>query len=132
MDLQKVMKYLKMCMIMFVNPTAEAEPQGEYGYQPQQQPQSSSFLGGQLPVPRCSSSGSADYERSDEIRDIYEEVPTIDRWPLPPLPHEGAFNFNKHLCVAKTCRERVYPETRDQFHQLSARHKLQKPGSFCN
>ena len=69
----------------FKQNSSEAEPQPECGYQ-QQQP--SSYLGGQLSVPRCSSSGSADYERSDEVRDIYEEVPTIDRWPLPPLPQE--------------------------------------------
>jgi hypothetical protein len=65
----------------FKQNSSEAEPHAEFGYPPQ-------FLGGQLPVPRCSSSGSADLATSDDVRDIYEEVPTLDRWPLPPLPAE--------------------------------------------
>jgi hypothetical protein len=94
----------------FKQNSSEAEPQGEYGYQQQQHPQSS-FLGGQLPVPRCSSSGSADYERSDEIRDIYEEVPTIDRWPLPPLPHEDAGD-SAEVCSVEVSQE----ELEQQLH----------------
>ena len=91
----------------FKQNSSEAEPQQEYGYQPQQA-SSSSFLGGQLPVPRCSSSGSADYERSDEVKDIYEEVPTIDRWPLPPLPQED----NGEVCSVEVSQE----ELEQQLH----------------
>ena len=91
----------------FKQNSSEAEPPGDYGYQQQSQP----FLGGQLPVPRCSSSGSADYERSDEVRDIYEEVPTIDRWPLPPLPHEDAAD-SADVCSVEVSQQ----ELEQQLH----------------
>lgn len=79
----------------FKQNSSEAEP-------PTQQ---QSFLGGQLPLPRCSSSGSANY---DEVKDIYEEVPTLDRWPLPPLPREDLVE----ICSVEISQE----ELEQQLH----------------
>lgn len=74
--------------------------------------QHQTFLGGQLSIPRCSSSGSGNnYDRSGEVRDIYEEVPTIDRWPLPPLPREEPHDLAE-ICSVEISQE----ELEQQLH----------------